>query len=209
MKKLLLPTVLLTFLILTQSVFADSTVEIDPEIATDNAQPVITEDTTNNSVKSSNKYFDLELKRGFQNPLNNNITYTLTVIPRIDSNETQITWDLPTTLIAKPRHKEFVNLEKDNTYTFTASISPQRGGTYDVTVNVNSWQPGTNYTNSVSTTVTLSQNKVVQPVDSTYIVFLVLFIVAILAIGGVTIYFAYKYSKVGIAILKKWLTPPV
>lgn len=196
-------SLLLLILLSTQYVVADTSVSENESIT-----PVIIEDTENNTTKSINKYFELELFFDSQNPLTKSLQYTLKVTPRIDSTETQITWDLPTVLTAKPKHKEFVSLSKDQTYTYSVSISPLRGGVYDITANVTSWQNEVNYTNSVSKTVTLSKGLVAQPVESSYTISLILFIVVIIAIFGGLVFLVVKLSSRGIEILKKWLTPP-
>lgn len=189
-------------------VSAETDIVVDKEIAEQESEPIITENEDKNSVISTNKFFELELVRGTQNPLNKYIPYTVYITPKIDSERTQIKWEVPSTLIAKPSHKEFVNLKKDQTYTFRANVDPQKKGTYEVTVNVIAWQYDVNYTNSVSSAVTLSESLTVQPTDSAYIVSILLIIVVGLAISGVAIFLLYKSSGKIMQRLKMWLTPP-
>lgn len=177
-------------------------------VNTEQTTTQITEDVEKRRTTSINKYFELELQFDSQNPLNKNIRYTLVITPRIDSPQTQITWDLPTTLTGSSKHREFVDLQKDQTYSYDIVISPQREGVYDVTANVTSWQNEVNYTNSVSTTVTLDKSLVAQPVDSSYQVTLILFIVGILLIIIVLGYVGLRVSKVVLKRLRVWLTPP-
>ncbi len=115
---------------------------------------------------------------------------------------------MPSTLIAKASHREFVNLKKDQTYTFRANIDPQKKGTYEVTVSVIAWQYDVNYTNSVSSTVMLSDSLTVQPTDSAYIVSILLIVVIGLALLGGIIFFLYKSSGKIMNRIKVWLTPP-
>lgn len=209
---LLLPVL---FLSQVSAIFADqipieedTKIVIDEEIAEEESIPIVTEDVKKKTVMSENNYFELELVRGAQSPFNKSIPYTVYITPKIESDKTQIRWEVPSTLKADPSHKEIVTLNKGETYKFKATISPQRAGTYDVTVNIVSWQYNTNYTNSVSSTVTLSDNLVVDPVDSEYtisILFLVLF--GILLLGGAG-FFVYKSSDKIIKRIKIWLTPP-
>ena len=209
MKKL--TTILLTILFFSSPLlsYADTvteTVTVDPETSDQESIPVIVEN--DNSVTSTNKYFELELVRGAQNPLTKSISYTLYVTPRIDSEKTQIKWEVPSTLTAKPSHDEFVNLQKDQTYKYSASIIPQREGSYEVTASVLAWQYNVNYTNSVSSTVTLNESLIVQPLDSSYTVSLLLIVVAGIAVLAGGAFFAYKMSGPLIKRLKVWLTPP-
>lgn len=189
-------------------IMAQENITVDSDISEQESKPVITEDTNQNSVKSTNLFFELELVRGTQNPLNKNVPYTLYITPKIDSERTQIKWEVPSTIVAKPSHKEFVNLQKDQTYTYKANIEPQRGGTYEVTVNVIAWQYDVNYTNSVSSTITLSDGLTVQPVDSAYTVTVLLIAtIGLIALGGL-IFLIYKSSGKIMKRLKLWLTPP-
>jgi len=207
MKKISL--LFLPIILLTSSVFSFAQdVVVDEDVAESESKPVITENTEKKTVTSTNKYFELELVRGTQNPLTKNVPFTLYITPKIDSERTQIIWEVPSTLDAKSSHRDFVNLQKDQTYKFNVNIKPQREGSYDVTANVIAWEHNTNYTNSVSSTITLSENLVVQPVDSEYSVSIMLMFVIgliILVAGG---FFAYKSSDKVIKRLKIWLTPP-
>lgn len=205
-----LQLILLTLLLLTSftPILADQDVVVDQEIAEEESQPIIEEDTEKKTVVSKNSYFKLELIRGVQNSLTKKIPYTLYITPEIDSEKTQILWEVPSTLIADSSHKEFADLQKDQVYKFKVNIDPQRQGTYDVTANVIAWKHDTNYTNSVSSTVTLSKNLVVQPVDSEYTVSIILFVALILIIAGIGIFLLYKGSDKIVKRIRIWLTPP-
>lgn len=203
--------IILTIILLSPTSFVQADqvpVVVDEEIAEEESMPVVTEDTEKKAVTSENKYFELELVRGPQNALNKSIPYTLYITPKIESEKTQILWEVPSTLGVKPSHREFVTLNKDETYKFKATISPEREGTYDVTVNIVSWQYNTNYTNSVSSTVTLSESLLVQPVDSEYTVSILLMVVLGILLLAAGAFFAYKSSDKLIKRLKIWLTPP-
>ena len=157
---------------------------------------------------SENRYFDLTLERGPQTPFGQYVPYTLTITPHLDSPKTQILWNMPTTIEAYPKHDEFVSLEKDQTYVFEGRIKPLRGGIYDFSISVISWQYDTNYTNSVGDNVVFSNNLVLQPVSSHYqwmnvLKFASIFVgFAIVII--VTVIVVNKYTKKA----KTWLTPP-
>ncbi len=186
----------------------ENTVVVDETTAEEESTPVVKEDVEKKTVTSENIYFELELVRGTQSPITKAIPYTLYITPKIDSEKTQIIWDVPSTLVVRKSHKEFVNLQKDQVYKYNINVDPQREGTYDITANVLAWKYNTNYTNSVSSTVTLSEGLVVQPVDSAYTVSILLMVVLgiiLVAIGG---YVAYKFSDKLIKRLKIWLTPP-
>lgn len=165
-------------------------------------------ETDNNTKLSENRYFDLTLERGPQTPFGQYVPYTLTVTPHLDSPKTQILWNMPTTLQAYPKHDEFVSLKKDQTYVFEGRIKPLKGGVYDFSISIISWQYDTNYTNSVGDNVVFSNSLVLQPVSSYYnwmtvLKFALIFVgFAVVIVAVVTI--VKKYAEKA----KKWLTPP-
>ena len=203
---LLLPILLFSF---TSNLFAqDQEVVVDKDVAQSESLPIVNEIPEKKTVTSKNNYFELELIRGTQSALTKNIPYTLYITPKIDSQKTQILWEAPSTLLVKSSHKEFVNLNKDETYKFKINIDPQRAGTYEISASVISWQYDTNYTNSISSTVTLSENLVVQPVDSEYSVSIMLIVALVVILLAIGVFVLYKVSGKLIKRLKLWLTPP-
>jgi hypothetical protein len=190
---------------------ADDVTTTQEETETD--EVMVDQETTetvidDHTTLSENRYFDLTLERGPQTPFGQYVPYTLTVTPHLDSPRTQILWNMPTTLKAYPKHKEFVSLEKDQTYVFEGRIKPLRGGIYDFSISVISWQYDTNYTNSVGDNVVFNDSLVFQPVSSYYnwmsvLKFGLLFVGFAVAIV-VTVILVKKYTKKA----KKWLTPP-
>jgi hypothetical protein len=99
-------------------------------------------------------------------------------------------------------------LQKDQTYVFEGKIKPLRGGVYDFSISVISWQYDTNYTNSVGDNVVFNDSLVLQPVSSQYnwmnvLKFGLIFIGFAIVIVAVVIVIK-KYAKKA----KKWLTPP-
>jgi hypothetical protein len=205
---------ILTILALLFSTHATVFAEGETEIVIDNvvsekeSTPVVTENLKKKAVTSVNNYFELELVRGSQSPFNKSIPYTLYITPKVNSSRTQIIWEVPTTLDVRTSHKEFVNLQKDQTYSYRANLVPNRDGTYEISVNVIAWQFDTNYTNSVSSTLTLSKSLVIQPVDSEYTISIMLMIVGGIILLGIGGFFAYKLSQRMVKSLKLWLTPP-
>lgn len=161
-----------------------------------------------NISTSSNPYFDLELVRGFQSPLSKKISFKVNITPKIDSSKTQIIWSIPSVFTVEESHPSFVSLNKGETYTYTAKLHPKKEGKYDISVNVVSWQFNSNKSNSVSQNVTLSSSLVVQPVDTMYIVTLLLFVLLIIALTAGFIYLLNKSIKLLIKKAKVWLTPP-
>jgi hypothetical protein len=158
--------------------------------------------------KTANIYFDLTLERGDQTAFGQFVPYTLTITPHIDSPRTQIIWNTPTTLEARPRHNDFVALESGQTYVFKGRIKPLREGSYDFSISVISWQHDTNYTNTIRDNVTFNRNLVLQPVSTHYQVLNILkfVLIGLVFIGLViiTIIVVKKYTQKA----KKWLTPP-
>ncbi|MDX9738994.1 MAG: hypothetical protein RBT33_01345 [Candidatus Dojkabacteria bacterium] len=206
LKILLLP--ILFFSLTTILSAQDQEVVVDKDVAKSESLPIVNENPEKKTVTSKNNYFELELIRGTQSALTKNIPYTLYITPKIDSQKTQILWEVPSTILVKRSHKEFVSLNKDETYKFKINVDPQRAGTYDVSASVISWQYDTNYTNSVSSTVTLSDNLVVQPVDSEYSVSIMLMVALVVILAGIGVFLLYKASGKLIKKLKLWLTPP-
>jgi len=194
--------ILLTLLILLLS-FNISFAQTENEVTLGDDQIVADDDSTSN-----NAYFDLELTRGTQNPLNREIPFSITITPKLDSPKTQILWDIPSVFSLKTKHSEFVSLEEGKTYTYSATIKPQKGGSYNIVVSVISWQHDTNKTNSVRDTVTLNKGLTVQPVDAQYTLTILLLVAGILVVSGISIFVLVKVIKKSITKIRKWLTPP-
>ena len=160
-------------------------------------------------IETNTQYFDLSLTRDMQSAWNKSVTYTVTITPKIDSDQTQILWDAPTAINIKPKHNEFVNLTRDQTYTFQANIKPEKSGSYEISVNVISWQHDTNYTNSVSEIITFDNNLQVFPQNTNYIYAVLTKYLIITALIGLLTWGIIILSKKGIKSLKSWLTPPI
>ncbi len=186
-----------------------------------NAQEVTTEteDTTSgeytlettvdeNTTRATNKYFDLTLTEGVQSPLDKSITYTLTIVPHIDSAKTQIIWDSSSTIKITPRHKEFVSVTKDVESKYKAIIKPSMSGEYKITASVVSWQFDTNYTNTVNNSLTLSNSLVSQPITPEYTILVVIEVLVLLGVSGLAIWGGIELSKKVLKKTKVWLTPP-
>jgi len=161
-----------------------------------------------NTTRATNKYFDLTLSEGLQSPVDKSITYTLTIIPHIDSSKTQVLWSSSSTIKITPKHKEFVSIAKDGEYTYKATIKPSLGGTYNVNVSVISWQYDTNYTNTVNNSLELSKGLVSQPITPEYTILVVIEILVLLGISGLAIWGGIEISKKFLKKTKVWLTPP-
>jgi hypothetical protein len=205
---------LITLFVVLITASALSRVFAADDIETGQTETVVTDQERTETViddytkLSENRYFDLTLERGPQTPFGQYVPYTLTIIPHLDSPKTQILWNMPATLEADPKHNEFISLKKDQTYVLEGRIKPLRGGAYDFSISVISWQYDTNYTNSVGDNVVFNDNLVFQPVSSHYqwmnvLKFALIFIgFAIVIVVAVTI--VKKYTKKA----KDWLTPP-
>lgn len=161
-----------------------------------------------NTERTQNTYFDLTLERGSQTPFGKYVPYILTITPHLDSSKTQVLWNVPSTLEAKPKHPEFVNLDTGKTYTFEGKIKPLKSGTYDFSISVLSWQYDTNYTNSISDNLTFDNNLVLQPMGAKYrylnILKFALIGIAFIGLTILTVIVVKSYMKKA----KKWLTPP-
>jgi hypothetical protein len=186
-----------------------------------NAQEVVTEteDTTSgeytlettvdeNTTRATNKYFDLTLTEGGQSPLDKSITYTISIVPHIDSAKTQIIWDSSSTIKITPRHKEFVSVTKDVESKYKAVIKPTLSGEYKITVSVVSWQYDTNYTNTVNNSLTLSNGLVSQPITPEYTILVVIEVLVLIGVSGLAIWGGIELSKKALKRTKVWLTPP-
>ena len=124
MKKILLT--LFTFTMLISPVFSQE--QLNDTSVEPVEEKTQVEDEKTNSTTSINKYFELELKRGTQNPLTKTIPFTVYVTPKINSSKTQILWNVPAVFDVERKHSEFVSLTKGQTYSFSASLTPQKSG---------------------------------------------------------------------------------
>ncbi|HAM37120.1 MAG: hypothetical protein UR96_C0021G0008 [candidate division WS6 bacterium GW2011_GWC1_36_11] len=178
------------------------------ELGTTTGDYTLETQVDDNTTRATNKYFDLTLSEGLQSPLDKSITYTLTIVPHVDSSKTQIIWDSSSTIKITPKHKEFVSVTKDGEFTYKATIKPTLGGTYNINATVISWQYDTNYTNTVNNSLELSNGLVSQPITPEYTILVVIQILVILGISGLAIWGGIELSKKFIKKTKVWLTPP-
>lgn len=155
-----------------------------------------------------NKYFDLKLTQVSQSAINKSIKYSLEITPLKDSAKTQILWETPVSFSITPKHPDFVSLSVGQTYVYEAIVHPTRSGMYEITASVTAWEYDTNYTNTVSQTLTLDNSLVSQPVSSDYQIGRILYVVLILLVSGVAIWGAVKLTRKMMVKTKKWLTPP-
>jgi hypothetical protein len=178
-------------------------------ISKEEDEEIIEETVIDEYTKTTkNRYFDLTLKRKDQTPFGKYVPYELTVTPHIDSPRTQILWNTPSTLESKPKHEEFVSLNSGETYIFKGRVKPLKAGVFDFSVSVISWQPDTNYTNSITDTIVFNNNLVLQPVSTHYQLLNALkFFLIALAFAG-TIALVIIVVKKNVPKAKKWLTPP-
>lgn len=160
------------------------------------------------TTQQGNQYFDLKLTQVSQSVFDKSIKYSIEITPLKDSAKTQILWEIPVSFSVTPRHQEFVSLSVGQTYAYEAIVHPTRSGMYEITASVTAWEYDTNYTNTVSQTLTLNNSLVSQPASSDYQVGSVLFVVLIILISGSIIWGAVKLTKVIMVRTKKWLTPP-
>ncbi len=165
-------------------------------------------DVDENTSMATNKYFDLTLSEGVQSPLNKNITYTLTIVPHLTSSKVQIIWDSSSTIKITPKHPEFVNVTDGGEYTYKAVVKPSASGTYKINVSTIAWQYDTNYTNTVSNSITLDSHLVSQPITIEYIILVAIEVLIILAVAGLSIWGGIEISKKLLKKTKSWLTPP-
>lgn len=162
-----------------------------------------------NSVSSRNQYFDLELVKVRQSPLNKEILFRLYIKPKIDSPRTQIIWDAPSSLEITKKHSEFLSFKKDTIYTLEATIKPNKAGLFNVAATAISWQYDTNRTNSVNYNLDVNNSLIAQPVAIQYTLTLILFILGIVLLTAGIIFGIVKGLKVLIKKFKKWITPPL
>lgn len=157
---------------------------------------------------TTTRYFDVSIARIRQSGWNKAVTYEIYVTPKLDSSKTQILWDAPSVIDITPKHSEFVDLYKNETYTFKAKVKANRPGSYEISANLIAWQHDTNYSSSVSDNVTFNKNLLVEPVQPTYTLELITkYLLILIFIGGV-IFASVVYGKKSIKSLEKWLTPP-
>lgn len=157
---------------------------------------------------STDQYFVLELKKGTQNPITKKIPFTVYITPNINSSKTQILWNVPAVFNVEKKHNEFVSLTKGQTYSFSSSLTPKKLGLYEVTVNVISWQTDSNKSNSVSANIAIDKSLTVQPVDTMYYIYILLFVLIVAGICVLLFFLIKKISTILANKAKTWLTPP-
>jgi len=186
MKKFIILTTLLLSLIIPSSIYAQE----------------------ENISSTDTEYFDITIERTGQSAWSKAVTYTVYVIPKVDSAKTQIFWDAPTSVEISHKHDEFIDMYKGETYTLKAKAKAINEGSYEISVNLIAWQYDTNYTNSVSDIVTFDENLIVIPKEQNYTYSLILKYVIILIASGSVVWGIVILGKKGLKALKKWLTPP-
>ena len=187
MKKILLTTVILLSLLITNTV------------------PLYAQES---SLTTDTQYFEISMERVSQSAWNKTVTYTIYVTPKIDSPRTQIIWDAPTLVEINPKHEEFVDLYNGETYSFNTTIKAKQEGSYELSVNLIAWQHDTNYTNSVSDIITFDSNLLAQPIEPSYTYGNIAKILIIVFLSGLGVWGMVVLSKKGFNSFKKWITPP-
>ncbi len=203
MKKILLT--LFTIFLFSSTVLAQELDLIDTSLESEEqVENVVDEKTT----KTSSPYFELELTRGAQNPLTKKIPLKVIITPKINSSRTQILWNVPTVFTVHKDHNEFVSLNKGQTYTYTASLEPNKEGPYNISVNVISWQVDSNKSNSADISLTISKSLVVTPIDTMYYVYILLYVLLAISIIAILAFLISKGIKILVKKAKIWFTPP-
>lgn len=160
------------------------------------------------NLSTSTQYFEIKMERTGQSAWNKAVTYTVYVTPKIDSPKTQILWDAPASVEVNPRHNDFMDMYRGQTYTLQGKVKAKRAGNFEISVNLIAWQHDTNYTNSVSDIITFNQDLLAVPVDPNYSYKLIGKYLIIALVVGVVTWGVILYSKKGMKIFKKWITPP-
>ena len=174
-----------------------------PVFAQDNQQEL------NETNIKSTRYFDIQIVESTQNPFNKSVTLTATITALLDSPKTQIVWDIPNTLNANLKAKNFFSISEGETLSQKIVIKPKTAGTNNITASVISWQHDTNYTNSATKTLTFNKNLEVVPQTSEYKTSVLIMYLGFLLLGGILKFIIIKVVKRGTQKAKKWLTPPV
>lgn len=195
MKKILLT--LLAFLLLSGVALAQQSDNIENDLVIDT-----------NTSETSSQYFNIELKKGVQNPITKKIPFKIVITPKINSSKTQILWNVPTVFTVTKNHSEFVSLIRDQTYTYSALLKPNKEGSYNISVNVVSWQTDSNKSNSADTNITLNKSLIVSPIETMYIVYIFLIVLLVAGIATLIIFLLSKGIKLLVKKAKIWFTPP-
>ncbi len=202
MKKILLVFTILSLFYLTVSAQ-------QPEVNdSSNEEEAVIENISEGNPSASSQYFEIELIRGTQNPITKKIPLKVVITPKINSSKTQILWSVPTVFSVLKNHSEFVSLNRDQTYTFTASLEPKKTGQYSISVNVISWQTDSNKSNSANTSININESLVVTPIETMYIVYIILFVLLVLGGIAILLFLLLKAIKILVKKAKIWFTPP-
>ncbi len=166
------------------------------------------EDSSEETEQGIINPFDIKITFGTQNPLNKKIPVWIAVTPNIDAERAEITWDSRYGLTFIPQYEQFVKLNKGETYSFKTILVPEEPGSYTLTVNVNEWGYGRNYTSSSDIQLKISENLVTDPATEGYgIATIVMYIV--LALIAVAVIFLLIFAGKKFATwMKEWLKPP-
>ncbi|MCB9790585.1 hypothetical protein H6764_01030 [Candidatus Nomurabacteria bacterium] len=152
--------------------------------------------------------FDIKIDVGTQSPWNKKVPVTLTITPNLDSNRTEVSWDVPYGVEIVDKNQNFFSAGKGEAFKRKAYVFPGKPGTYTITANVTNWGYGSNYTSSENITLTFGTNLVTDPETSSYTIASIIRYTVILLIFASIIagtYFGFRKFKQPI---KAWFKPP-
>ena len=163
---------------------------------------------TNESFAQTSEPFSIETQVGTQSPWNKSVPVTVKFKSNIDSEKTEISWDLPAAIKVSGSYTNYSTLKKGQVATFTANIIPVQSGTYDIVVNLTAWNNDTNYTSSNKFNVTFNDSLELTPITDSYrtaqsVKFIVIAVLIIIGLIGL-----FFLGKIGLKKLKIWLKPP-
>lgn len=152
--------------------------------------------------------FEIRITVGTQSPWNKRVPLILTVIPNLDSERTEVSWDVPFGVEIIDGNKNFFSASKGKSFERKVYLLPSKSGRYTITANVTNWGYGSNYTSSENITLTFGQDLVTEPETANYTTASIIRYTMILLFAGggiIGIYFGFKKFKKPI---KAWFKPP-
>lgn len=150
---------------------------------------------------------EVNVELGTQSVWDKKIPIIVNFTPKISSNNTEISWDVPAGINLIENHNKFIETEAEKEYTVTAFADPINSGEYRVVVNITSWAQ-TNYTTSESVVFSVNESLVVTPPTQGYNMMLIVKYGIFAFVGVVTIAVIGFGGKFVADWAKKYFAPP-
>lgn len=157
---------------------------------------------------TSSEFFSIELSSGTQSPWTQKVPITIKFRANRNAEKTEISWDAPSGVRINEQHPQFVSVEDGQVYTYTAVVTPERSGTYNIAANVTAWELNTNYTSSSNISLKFDDHLLQDPPAEGYSMAVLIKNVVLVLFAAVGLAGAFYALKLAFNRLKEWLRPP-